>query len=125
MRVVVLMLVVLGICAGCTSVKKIADNEYRIRVKGSPFDNLDSLKNKVRSKAVTICAPNDYKIVKNWFGDDFAFEEERHYTLSGDFSAGIAIAKIRCTINKTQEQMQSKKADKDKTATDVLTKTTR
>ncbi|WP_299494307.1 hypothetical protein [uncultured Shewanella sp.] len=112
MRIVVLMLTGLILCVGCTSVKKIADNEYRIRVKGSPFDNLDSLKNKVRGKAVTICAPNEYKIVKNWFGDDFAFEQEHHYTMASDIVSGIAIAKIRCIVDKTQAQKQSKKADK-------------
>ena len=81
---------------GCTTVNKIAENEFEITVQGGPFDNVDVLKEKATSEARKVCGTKDFEFIKNWMGDDFAFKSEKQYTQSADYNYVTAITKIRC-----------------------------
>ncbi len=97
MRFKLVLLIILVCCNACTSVKKVGIDEYKITVQGSPFDNIDDLKAKVKEEAIKVCISKKFEFVPNFFGDDFAFKQDAAYTPSGSsMSKSSAIATIKC-----------------------------
>jgi hypothetical protein len=96
MNYLILVTLSLVLIAGCTTVKKIAENEFEVTVQGGPFDSVDVLKEKATSEARKLCGTKDFEFVKNWMGDDFAFKSEKQYTQNADYNYVTAIAKIKC-----------------------------
>lgn len=93
MRFIIITIAVLSLCTACTSIKKIGENEYKISIRGKPFEGIEELKRKVNLEAEKICAPDKFEFVPNFFGENFAFKQDPYNTRSGDYTA---TATIKC-----------------------------
>lgn len=96
MKKTISILLVATVCIGCTSVQQLSNDQYKISVKSGLLDNIDSLKAKVRDKAVKLCPSKEFKFVKNWMGDDFAYKVDTYYGAATDHTVTTAIATIKC-----------------------------